>query len=613
MPSYKAPVADFEFLMFDVLELEKHTDLPGYADLDRATVHDVLEGAGKFMSEVLQPLNQSGDEEGCHFENGVVRTPKGFKEAYKAYCEAGWNRLGVPEQFGGAGLPIILTFAVAEMGSSSNQAFTMYPGLTSAAYSALIATGAPWMREHIVPRMVGGEWTGTMCLTEPNCGTDLRLMKTKAVEQPDGTYRVTGTKIFISGGDHDLTKNIIHMVIAKIPDENGKIHDDLSTVNFFMVPKFLVSEDGQMGARNGVSTGSIEKKMGIKANATAVLNFDEAVAWRLGPKPQPKAAGAGDKGSSSAGMKGMFGMMNAARLGVGVQGVAVSEVAYQNAAIYAKERLVGRALTGPKNPSGPADPLIVHPDVRRMLLFARAAAEGGRSLATWISYLLGVAQSKRSDSERQEAADLADLLTPVIKAFCTDMGFDAANAAMQCFGGHGYIRDNGMEQFVRDARINQTYEGANGVQALDLVGRKLARNGGRAPFALFRVINEFLSAETGDAMKPYVEPLKAGLARLQDATMWLAQNGMKNPDNAGAGSVDYLRMFGIVVVGYLWARQAKAAQAKLAAKTGNAAFYESKLTTARFWMERLLPETAGLSERIKAGADGLMTLDAANF
>jgi alkylation response protein AidB-like acyl-CoA dehydrogenase len=614
MPTYKAPVADFEFLMFDVLEIEKHTDLPGYADLDRATVHDVLEGAGKFMSEVLQPLNQSGDEEGCHFENGVVRTPKGFKEAYQAYCEAGWNRLGVPEQFGGAGLPIILTFAVAEMGSSSNQAFTMYPGLTSAAYSALIATGAPWMREHIVPKMVGGEWTGTMCLTEPNCGTDLRLMKTKAIEQPDGTYRVTGTKIFISGGDHDLTKNIIHMVIAKIPDENGKIHDDLSTVNFFMVPKFLVSEDGKMGARNGVSTGSIEKKMGIKANATAVLNFDEAVAWRLGPKPQPKAAGgAGEKGSSSAGMKGMFGMMNAARLGVGVQGVAVSEVSYQNAAIYAKERLVGRALTGPKNPSQPADPLIVHPDVRRMLLFARAAAEGGRSLATWISYLLGVAQSKRSDAERQEAADLADLLTPVIKAFCTDMGFDAANAAMQCFGGHGYIRDNGMEQFVRDARINQTYEGANGVQALDLVGRKLARNGGRAPFALFRIINTFLAAESGDAMKPYVEPLKAGITRLQDATMWLAQNGLKNPDNAGAASVDYLRMFGIVVVGYLWARQAKAAQAKLAAKAGNPAFYESKLTTARFWMERLVPETAGLSERIKAGADGLMTLDAANF
>ncbi len=612
MPSYKAPVDDFEFLMFDVLEIEKNNDLPGYAELDKATVHDVLEGAGKFMAEVLQPLNQSGDEEGCHFENGVVRTPKGFKEAYEQYCEAGWNRLGVPEQFGGAGLPIILTFAVAEMGSSANQAFAMYPGLTGAAYSALIATGAPWMKEHIVPKMVGGEWAGTMCLTEPHCGTDLRLMKTKAVEQDDGTYKLSGTKIFISGGDQDLTKNIIHMVIAKIPDENGKIHDDLSTVNFFMVPKFLVSEDGKMGARNGVSTGSIEKKMGIKANATAVLNFDEATAWRLGPKPQPKAAG-GDKKSSSAGMKGMFGMMNAARLGVGVQGVAVSEVAYQNAAAYAKERLVGRALTGPKNPDGPADPLIVHPDVRRMLLFARTAAQGGRSLATWISYLLGVASSKRSDQERQEAADLADLLTPVIKAFCTDMGFEAANASMQCFGGHGYIRDHGMEQFVRDSRINQTYEGANGVQALDLVGRKLARNGGRAPMTFFKVVNEFLSANADEAMKPFTAPVQTGLARLQESTMWLAQNGLKNPDNAGAASVDYLRMFGIVVVGYLWARQAKAAQAKLAQKAGNPAFYEAKLVSARFWMERMMPDTAALAERIKAGADGLMTLEAANF
>ena len=611
MPSYTAPVADFEFLMFDVLEIDKHTDLAGYADLDRATVHDVLEGAGKFMSQVLQPLNQSGDEEGCHFENGVVRTPKGFKEAWNAYCESGWNRLGVPEEYGGAGLPIILTFAVAEMGSSANQAFAMYPGLTSAAYSALAATGAPWMRQHVVTKMVAGEWAGTMCLTEPHCGTDLRLMKTKAVEQPDGTYKLSGTKIFISGGDQDLTKNIIHMVIAKIPDENGKTQDDLSTVNFFMVPKFLVSEDGKMGARNGVSTGSIEKKMGIKGNATAVLNFDEATAWRLGPKPKPKIEGA--KGSSSEGMKGMFGMMNAARLGVGVQGVAVAEVAYQNAVTYSKDRLVGRSLTGAKFPGQPADPLIVHPDVRRMLLFARTAAEGGRSLATWISFLLGVASSKRSEAERQEASDLADLLTPVIKAFCTDMGFDAANAAMQCFGGHGYIRDHGMEQFVRDARINQTYEGANGVQALDLVGRKLGRNGGRAPFALFKLITDFVAAESGEAMKPYTTPLSVGLARLQDATMWLAQNGMKNPDNAGAGSVDYLRMFGIVVVGYLWARQAKAALAKLAAKPANASFYEAKLIGARFWMERLMPDTASLSERVKAGADGLMLQEAASF
>lgn len=611
MPSYKAPVADFEFLLFDVLQIDKFKDLPGYNELDRDTVHDVLEGAGKFMSEILQPLNQIGDEEGCHFENGVVRTPKGFKEAYQAFCEAGWNRLAVPEQFGGAGLPILLTFAVSEMASSSNQAFAMYPGLTSAAYSALLATGAPWMRQHVASKMIEGEWTGTMCLTEPHCGTDLRLMKTKAVEQADGTYRISGTKIFISGGDHDLTKNIIHMVIAKIPDENGKVHDDLSTVNFFMVPKFIVSEDGKLGARNGVSTGSIEKKMGIKANATAVLNFDEAVAWRLGPKPQPKTEGG--KGSSSQGMKGMFGMMNAARLGVGVQGVAIAEVAYQNAVTYAKERLVGRALTGAKNPEKAADPLMVHPDVRRMLLFSRVAAEGGRSLATYISLMLGVASSGRSEAERQEANDIADLLTPVIKAFCTDMGFEAANAAMQCFGGHGYIRDHGMEQFVRDSRINQTYEGANGVQALDLVGRKLARNGGRAPFALFRQINEFLGSQDSDDMKPFVEPLKLGLSRLQESTMWLAQNGLKNPDNAGAGSVDYLRMFGIVVVGYLWVRQVAAAKSKLASGDGNKAFYEAKLVSARFWMERLMPDTASLSERVKAGADGLMMLDAASF
>jgi len=611
MPSYKAPVADYEFLLFDVLQIDKHKDLPGYAELDQATVHAVLEGAGAFVSEVLQPLNQSGDEEGCHFENGVVRTPKGFKEAYKAYCDSGWNRLGVPEQFGGAGLPILLTFAVSEMGNSANQAFAMYPGLTSAAYAALLGTGAPWMREHVATKMIEGEWTGTMCLTEPHCGTDLRLMKTKAVEQPDGTYRIHGTKIYISGGDHDLTDNIIHMVIAKIPDENGKVHDDLSTVNFFMVPKFIVSEDGKVGARNAVSTGSIEKKMGIKGSATCVLNFDGAVAWRLGPKPQPK--GSGEKKSSSEGMKGMFGMMNAARIGVGVQGVAVAEVAYQNAVAYARERLVGRSLTGAKNPELPADPLMVHPDVRRMLLFARSAAEGGRSLAALITFLMGVAQSSRPEAERQEASDIADLLTPVIKAFCTDLGFEAANAAMQCFGGHGYIRSYGMEQFVRDARINQTYEGANGVQALDLVGRKLGRAGGRAPMALFGMINRFLEAESGDAMKPYVEPLKVALGRLQESTMWLAQNGLRNPDNAGAGSVDYLRMFGIVVVGYLWARQAKAALVRLEGKPANAGFYEAKLASARFWMERMVPDTSSLAERVKAGADGLMTLDAANF
>src|ERR1051326_6920601 len=366
MPIYRAPVEDYKFLLHELFEVEKQTDLPRYADLSSDLIDDILTNAGKFCEDVLQPINQSGDEEGCHFENGIVRTPKGFKEAYKAYCEGGWGGLGAPADVGGSNLPNVITMAVAEMAMSANQAFAMYPGLTSAAYSALYATGAPWMKDHIVPKMVSGEWTGTMCLTEPHCGTDLRLMKTRAVEQPDGTYRMTGTKIFISGGDHDLADNIIHMVIAKIPDENGQIRNDLSTVNFFMVPKVLVSEDGKMGARNGVMTGGIEKKMGIKGNATAVLNFDDAIAWRLGPKPQ--LAKPGEKRSSSAGMAGMFGMMNAARLGVGVQGIAIGEVAAQNGLDYALTRRVGRALGGAKEPDQAADPEIVHPDVRRMLL-----------------------------------------------------------------------------------------------------------------------------------------------------------------------------------------------------------------------------------------------------
>ncbi|HAH10920.1 MAG TPA: acyl-CoA dehydrogenase [Alphaproteobacteria bacterium] len=613
MPSYSAPVDDFLFLLYDLHKIDQYKDLPGFADLDRDLAKDVLSGAGTFCTEVLAPLNRIGDEEGCTFENGVVRTPTGFKDAYKAYCEAGWNRLSAPESLGGAQLPLILTFAVSEMGFSANQAFAMYPGLTSAAYAALMATGAPWMREHIVPKMVSGEWSGTMCLTEPHCGTDLKLMKTKAVEQVDGTYKLSGTKIFISGGEHDMTDNIIHMVIAKIPDEDGRIHDDLSTVNFFMVPKFLVSEDGKTGARNGVFCGSIEKKMGIKGSATCVMNFDDAVAWRLGPKPQPKTAEAGGKSSSSAGMKGMFGMMNGARMGVGIQGIAMAEVAYQNAVAYTKERLAGRSLTGVKNPGAAADPIIVHPDVRRMLLSARAFSEGARALSTWVCLLMAVPWSQRAPEEKQEAADIADLMTPVIKAFFTDMGFDATNAAMQCFGGHGYVRDWGMEQFVRDARINQVYEGANGVQALDLVGRKLGKNGGRAPFAVFAKISQFIKSEDGPDMAPYVVPLKAGLERLQGATLWFAEHGLKNADNVGASSADYLRMFGIVTVGWMWAQMARIALAKLAAGEGDPAFWTAKLACARYWMERVMPDTASLAERVKAGADGLMMLDAANF
>src|ERR1700761_8720736 len=381
MPIYRAPVEDYRFLFNEVLELEKHRDLPGFAELSPELADDILSNAGKFCEEVLHPLNQPGDEEGCHFENGVVRTPKGFKEAHKAYAEAGWTGLGAPAEFGGAGMPALMTMALVEMGVSANQSLAMYPMLTTGAYEALIANGADWMKQHIVPRMVSGEWAGTMCLTEPGCGTDLRLMKTKAVEQPDGTYRMTGTKIFISGGDQDLTDNIIHAVIAKIPDENGQIHDDLSTVNCFMVPKVLVDEDGSTGARNAVNTGGIEHKMGIKGQATCVLNFDGAKAWRLGPKPVPLQPG--EKRHSSAGMAGMFGLMNAARVAVGVQGIALGDVAYQNGYAYAHERRVGRALTGAQEPDKSADLEIVHPDVKRMLLQARSATEGLRALAAW--------------------------------------------------------------------------------------------------------------------------------------------------------------------------------------------------------------------------------------
>ena len=600
MPIYRAPVEDFRFLFNEVLELEKHRDLPGFADLSPDLVDDILANAGKFCEAVLQPLNQSGDEEGCHFQNGVVTTPKGFKQAYKAYSEAGWGGLGAPESAGGAAMPPIITMAVSEFGMSANQSLAMYPMLTAGAYGALLATGAAWMKEHIVPRMVTGEWAGTMCLTEPGCGTDLRLMKTRAVEQPDGTYRMNGTKIFISGGDQDLTDNIIHLVIAKIPDENGQIHDDLSTVNFFMVPKFLVGEDGTMGARNGVNTGGIEHKMGIKGQATCVLNFDDAVAWRLGPKPEPMKPG--EKRSSSAGMAGMFGMMNAARLGVGIQGIGLGEVAYQNGYAYAHERRVGRALTGAQEPDKNADLEIVHPDVKKMLLQARSFVEGARALAAWTTLQMSIAHSTRPESET--AGLLADLMTPVLKAFGTDMGFEAANLGMQCWGGHGYIRDNGVEQFVRDARINQTYEGANGVQAMDLVGRKLGRKGGASPMALFGLLTGWIAQnEKDDAMKPFVAGVKRGTEALQAATLWLAANGPKNPNDAGAGATDYLRLMAITMTALMWGMMAKVSIGK------DDALHKAKLMGARYWMERMVPECPMLLERVQAGSSVIMELD----
>jgi alkylation response protein AidB-like acyl-CoA dehydrogenase len=616
MPSYKAPVEDFLFLFHELLEIDKRTDLPSFAELTPDMTSAILEGGAKFCEEVLQPLNQSGDEEGCHLENGVVRTPKGFKEAFKAYADGGWNKLGVAEELGGANLPSIITFAFSEMGSSANQAFSMYPGLSGAALGALWATGEDWMRQHVAKRMADGDWAGTMCLTEPHCGTDLKLMKTRAVKQDDGTYRLTGTKIFISGGDHDMTENIIHMVIAKLPNEEGKYVDDLSTVNFFMVPKMLVDpETGKITGRNGVSTGAVEKKMGIKGNATCVLNFDNAVAYHLkGRAPEKKADDGKVVKSKSAGMAGMFGMMNGARMGVGIQGIAVGEVAYQNGVAYATERLAGRALTGAKNPSGPADPIIVFPDVRRLLIASRAFVEGARALAMYVSYLFEVARESPNEQEREEAADLSQLFTPVIKAYFTDKGFEAANASMQVFGGHGYIRDNGMEQFVRDARINQVYEGANGIQALDLVARKMTAKGGRATLAFFGKLEAFIKENEGDAeMAPFVAPLKTGYGRLGEAAGWLMQNAAKNYDHAGAASYDILNIFGTVTLAWMWAQMAKLSLAKLKAGTEKQDFYKRKLTLARYWMEREVPMTAAWLERAKAGADGLMELDVVNF
>jgi alkylation response protein AidB-like acyl-CoA dehydrogenase len=600
MPLYRAPVEDFRFLLHEVLALETHRDLPQFADLSPELIDDILSNAGKFHEEVFQPLNQSGDAEGCRFENGAVTTPKGFKDAYKAYCEAGWGGLGAPESAGGAGLPPIITMAVSEMGMSSNQSLAMYPMLTAGAYGALFATGADWMKQNIAPKLVSGEWAGTMCLTESGCGTDLRLMKTKAVEQPDGTYRMNGTKIFISGGDHDLTGNIIHMVIAKIPDADGHIHDDLSTVNFFMVPKFLVSEDGAMGAKNGVNTGGIEHKMGIKGQATCVLNFDDAVAWRLGPKPVPLKPG--EKRSSSAGMAGMFGIMNAARLGVGIQGIGIGEVAYQNGYAYAHERRVGRALTGPAEPDKPADLEIVHPDVKKMLLQARSFVEGMRALACWTTLQMSIAESQRPDAATAHL--LADLMTPILKSFGTDGGFEAANLAMQCYGGHGYIRDNGVEQFVRDARINQIYEGANGVQAMDLVGRKLGRQGGAAPMALFALLTGWIAENEKDAaLKPFVAGVKRGTETLQAATMWLAANGIKNPNDAGAGATEYLRLMAITVVALMWGMMAKVSIGK------DGQLYKDKLMCARFWMERMVPEVSLMLEKMQAGSATIMELE----
>jgi acyl-CoA dehydrogenase len=596
MPSYNAPVKDTLFLLNDVFDYARYDNMPGFSEAPLDVVEAVLGEGAKIAEEVLQPLNRSGDMEGCtRHADGSVTTPKGFKEAYKTFAEGGWVGIAGDPAYGGQGLPYFLSLALNEYAISANQAFAMYPGLTNGAMAALHTHASDAQKRTYLPKMTSGEWCGTMNLTEPQCGTDLGLIKTRAAPQADDSYAISGQKIFISAGEHDLTDNIIHLVLARIEGAPAGVKG----ISLFVVPKVLVREDGSLGERNGVSCGSIEHKMGIHANSTCVLNYDGAKGWLIGEENR--------------GLNAMFVMMNEARMGVALQGVALSEVAYQNAAAYAKERLQGRALTGARDTGKAADPILVHPDVRRMLLEIRAFNEAARAAMMWAALSSDEAHRSPDAATRQGADDRLGLLTPVLKGFFTDMGFANAVKAQQVFGGHGYIAEWGMEQFVRDARINMIYEGANGIQALDLVGRKLPKDGGRAITAFFGEISAFLSANKADAeLAPYLTGLKVGSSQLQQATMWLMQNAMGNPDNAGAGSTDYLHLFGLTLLSYMWARIAKAVLAKKA-KGEATEELESKLVLAKFFNERMMPEAGAHLARLSSGAASIMAMPAAAF
>lgn len=598
MPTFRAPVQDTLFVLNDVLGYERYSNLAGFSDASPDVLEAILAEGARLAENVMHPLNRVGDMEGCvRNDDGSVTTPKGFKEAFDQYREGGWMGLAVPVEHGGQGLPYTVHSAVGEYMSAANMALMMYPGLTQGAMAAILVHGSDEQKATWLPKMVEGTWTGTMNLTEPHCGTDLGLLRSKAVPNGDGSYKISGQKIFISAGEHDMSENIIHLVLARIEGAP----EGVKGISLFIVPKFKLDASGNPGARNAVSCGSIEEKMGIHGNSTCVMNYDEAEGFLIG--------------EANGGLKAMFTMMNEARLGVGLQGLAVSEIAYQNAVAYAKDRIQGRSLTGPKAPDKKADPIIVHPDIRRKLMTMKAFNEAGRALVLWTAINSDVAHRSEDGAERQAADDHMGLMTPIVKGVLTDKGFEHAVMAQQVFGGHGYIEEHGMSQFVRDARIAMIYEGANGVQALDLVGRKLGLNGGRAVQAFFKEVGEFCEANRGDEqMAPYTKALKKGLNDLQAATMWLVQNGMANPDNAGAASTDYMHLFGLVALGYMWGRMVKTAQDKLATgANGSADFYETKLVTGRYFMERVMPETSAHLARLSTGSATMMALAAEAF